>query len=52
MTNLIDCIVKNAIQMEPNFISPESLKDIANVDQLKNKMKVPYMTQIKTARPT
>ena len=37
MTNSIDHIVKNIIQMGPNFISLESVKNIACVDQKTNK---------------
>ena len=37
MTNSIDHIVKNIIQMGPNFISPESVKNIACVGQKTNK---------------
>ena len=37
MTNSIDHIVKSIIQMEPNFISPESVKNIVCVGQEKKK---------------
>ena len=33
MTNSFNHIVKNIIQMGPNFISPESMKNIACVGQ-------------------
>ena len=36
MTNSIHHIVKNLIHMRPNFISPESLKNIACVSQTRN----------------
>ena len=37
MTNSIDRIVKNVIQIGPDFTSLESVKNIACVDQKTNK---------------
>ncbi len=37
MRDLIDHIVKNVIQMRPNFISLESVKNIACVGEATNK---------------
>ena len=40
MKNLIDCIVKNAIQMGSSFISSESVKNILYVGQNTNKFEL------------